>query len=188
MKSYSQTNTLDAPELLRTRPELAEAQLTIVRKGTKWTPERKKLHSSWWNAWDRCTNPDTAGFANYGGRGISVCRRWADFNTFCADMGPRPLGMTLERKDVHGGYSPENCCWATPKAQARNRTNSRRYDYLGESLTLPEWAEKFSLDADMVTKRVRQLGWSVERALTAPRDARGRRPRANAKPDDGSAS
>lgn len=71
--------------------------------------------------WDRCTNENADNFANYGGRGIRVCSRWRDFLAFYADMGLRPDGMTLDRKNVDGNYSKANCTWSTPSEQQRNR-------------------------------------------------------------------
>jgi hypothetical protein len=69
----------------------------------------------------RCTNSKHIGFKNYGGRGIKVCDRWKSFANFLADMGRRPAGLTLERRDNDGNYEPSNCYWATRSEQNRNR-------------------------------------------------------------------
>ena len=70
----------------------------------------------------RCSNPRSKSFAYYGGRGITVCQRWADsFFAFLEDMGPRPEGMTLERKNNDGNYAPGNCKWATLSEQRKNQ-------------------------------------------------------------------
>ncbi len=71
--------------------------------------------------WDRCTQPTTNGYKDYGGRGISVCERWEFFESFLADMGARPDGKTLDRADVNGNYEPGNCRWATRSEQERNK-------------------------------------------------------------------
>jgi len=70
----------------------------------------------------RCELASTNGYARYGGRGIAVCTSWRkDFRVFLADMGERPAGMTLDRKDGDGNYELGNCRWATPKQQCANR-------------------------------------------------------------------
>jgi hypothetical protein len=74
----------------------------------------------------RCFHENNISFENYGGRGITVCARWLEperqgFRNFLADLGPRPVGMTLDRINVQGHYEPSNCRWATPEVQANNK-------------------------------------------------------------------
>ena len=69
----------------------------------------------------RCNNPSNKKYKGWGGRGISVCDRWLKLENFIEDMGERPEGLTIERKDNDGNYEPENCCWATYTTQLRNQ-------------------------------------------------------------------
>jgi hypothetical protein len=82
---------------------------------------RTPTYNSWASMLQRCRNRNHPQYDYYGGRGIRVCERWERFENFLEDMGPCPVGLTLERIDNHAGYGPDNCKWATWKAQANNR-------------------------------------------------------------------
>lgn len=92
-------------------------------------------NSSEYDIWaamiQRCTNPKSPKWDDYGGRGIIVCPRWRDFVNFYADMGARPEGLSLDRVDNNGPYSPENCRWATAAQQRNNRRPQRLRTHCG---------------------------------------------------------
>lgn len=79
-------------------------------------------YNSWQNMKSRCLNLNHPRYCDYGGRGIKVCDRWIhSFSNFRNDMGYRPNGMTLDRIDNDGGYSPSNCQWSTVSEQNTNQ-------------------------------------------------------------------
>lgn len=82
---------------------------------------RTKTYKAWQSMRSLCGNPKNSAFIDYGGRGISVCLRWSDFEKFLEDMGEAPTGRILGRKDINGDYTPSNCRWATYSQQNNNR-------------------------------------------------------------------
>lgn len=93
------------------------------KHGDSFTSE----YSTWANMKDRCLNPNCQSFKNYGGRGITVCNRWLQYENFLADMGRKPSpAHSLDRINNDRGYSPSNCRWATQKEQTNNR---RQFDH-----------------------------------------------------------
>lgn len=87
-------------------------------------------YHSWSGMIQRCTNPNSPKWSEYGGRRISVCPQWRfSFSTFLADMGPKPTDKhSLDRVEVHGDYHPDNCRWATAVEQANNKQKPKRSD------------------------------------------------------------
>lgn len=128
---------------------------------------KSKAFSVWGNMKDRCSNPNSPNFKNYGGRGIIVCDRWRDsFKNFYEDMGD-PNGLTLERIDVNGNYEPSNCKWDTPKNQARNRTNNVLYTYDGKTKCASEWCEEINMPTSTFINRINR-GWSIDKVIETP--------------------
>ncbi len=85
-------------------------------------------YESWVAMRRRCLNPASPSWAHYGGRGITICERWAGrgcFVNFATDMGERPPGLSLDRIDVNGNYEPSNCRWATDAEQAQNQRTTK---------------------------------------------------------------
>jgi hypothetical protein len=134
-------------------------------KDYKDSPE----YTAWVNMIDRCYNPDNESYANYGGRGITVCTQWRNSpKTFIADMGSRPSDRhSVDRLDNRDGgeYSPENCKWRTMKEQGRNRRSNHLVEFRDERRCIAEWAEITGLNWSTIFRRL-ERGWPPERALT----------------------
>lgn len=99
---------------------------TTARLSTKHGSAGRGRKTPEYRAWvqlrSRCNNPHVSNYHNYGGRGIKVCRRWATFDNFLADMGSKPTPKhSVERRNNNRGYSPSNCYWGTRADQSRNR-------------------------------------------------------------------
>jgi hypothetical protein len=125
------------------------------------------LYCVWKTMRSRCKNKSNNRYKHYGGRGISVCKEWESFEGFLADMGDgyRP-GLTIDRIDTNGGYSPENCRWVTQKVQQRNRTNNAVVDSEYGTMTIAELAEVSGINYQTIESR-RWRGWS-DKDLTKP--------------------
>lgn len=94
---------------------------------------------------NRCLNPNAEDFLYYGGRGIKVPPNWMAYEGFLADMGTRPDGTTLERKDGARSYSKDNCCWASRLVQARNRSYTLDLTFNGKTQKVWEWATELRI-------------------------------------------
>ncbi len=96
---------------------------------------RHPLRKTYLGMLERCYYEKHKSYADYGGRGIRVCARWRGlqgFWNFVADMGPRPVGYTLDRRKNELGYEPNNCRWATRRQQCFNKRNNIRVVLGGE--------------------------------------------------------
>lgn len=110
---------------------------------TKHGKDKQREYKAWHAAKQRCTRPEVSAYPEYGGRGITMCDRWIDsFETFFEDMGPCPPGLSLDRIDNDGPYSPTNCRWTTQVVQQSNRRVTVMATHNGETLPLKEWARR----------------------------------------------
>ena len=105
--------------------------------------DNQKIYKVWSGIKQRCFNPNSNRYKNYGGRGISICDEWKNsFETFCkwALENGYKEGLSIDRIDHEKDYEPSNCRWADEITQQNNRTNNTLYEYEGETHTLTEWS------------------------------------------------
>ena len=126
---------------------------------------KTKTYKIWSGMLSRCYTPSATGFANYGGRGISVCDRWRIFDNFIADMGECPEGSSIDRIDANGNYEPSNCRWSSRKEQNRNQRDLVMLTLHGRTQCVAAWGEELGITAGTIHSRIR-YGWDVERILT----------------------
>jgi hypothetical protein len=118
---------------------------------------RHPLYDTWAEMHRRCSDPRRPKYPAYGGRGIRVCDRWSDFETFVADMGRKPTRKhTLDRIDNDGPYSPENCRWATPEEQYRNSSNPAPAEVTlgGRTQSVYWWTKLLGIDYEKIRDAV----------------------------------
>ena len=151
-----------------------QSEIRKAERNRSGTPEHHNMtgtpeYVSWVSARSRCHCPTSGNYRHYGGRGIYMCDAWrGSFAAFFRDMGPRPsLSYTLGRIDNDGPYSPENCHWATRFEQGRNTRQNRFVTINEETLCVTDWAARNHINTAIVWSRI-QLGWSPERAVSAP--------------------
>ncbi len=127
-----------------------------------------KTFKSWESMKQRCLNEHAPDYHMYGGRGIKVCDRWINsFDNFLADMGDRPMDKSLDRIEVNGDYSPDNCRWATREEQEQNKRKTLRFSAFGDIKTVHEWAKQYNLSPRVIIERIK-VGWDAEKALLTP--------------------
>lgn len=148
-----------------------------VRKVEKYRKENVHFHGDrdrrlaniWAGMRYRCFSPTSKLYQNYGGRGITICQEWDDFYSFqkWAFSSGYSEHLTIDRIDVNGPYSPENCRWVTLKRQARNKRETIYLTLDGIQKPMADWADEIGVSWSTLHTRY-LLGWSDERILTTP--------------------
>jgi hypothetical protein len=131
------------------------------RHGMKHTTE----YYIWCHIKERCYSKKSKQYADYGGRGIYMDPQWRrSFLAFYGDMGPRPKGYTIERKNNDGPYASWNCVWATRRQQSLNTRRNIRLTKDGRTQTVDEWAIEMGVPRSTLYSRIRR-GWGLDRIL-----------------------
>lgn len=136
-----------------------------------------RFHDLWRDMRGRCSIPTKTSYKNYGARGISVCNEWEVYEKFKSDMHKSYLKhvkmfgekqTTLDRINVDGNYSKENCRWATYKKQMNNTRRNHKITIGKKTKTMQEWSELYKISHDRVEVRINKLKWDPEKALKTP--------------------
>lgn len=132
------------------------------------------IHRIWIKMILRCTDPTEKSYKYYGAKGVKVCDEWlTDFMCFYNWAKERwAFGLQLDKdllapKKIGLLYSPEYCCFLTPKQNCRNRSNNNIIEYNNEKHCITEWAEILSIPYTTLKARLKR-GWSVEKSFTEP--------------------
>lgn len=134
------------------------------------TPE----HNAWKNLKKRCLNPRDPRYADYGGRGITVCDEWLhDFPAFLAHVGKRPSPeYSIDRVLNSKGYEPGNVKWSTRIEQQNNMRTTTHITAFGKTMTKSQWSRETGLGKTTINWRL-ENGQTFEQALCP---ITGRRP------------
>lgn len=138
---------------------------TNTKHGFNSRANRHPIYDVWANMLRRCENPNHPSYSYYGGRGITVCRRWKAFPNFLKDMLPTyRRGLYIERIDNEKGYSKSNCKWTSPAAQMRNTRRTKLITFNGKTLCLTDWAVLLNIVPSALRTRIDLHG--VKSAMT----------------------
>jgi hypothetical protein len=143
----------------------------VIKQNTTHGDTGKRLHNIWKAMRLRCNWTGDTGYANYGGRGIKVCDEWDNnylkFKQWALSHGYTD-NLTIERKNVNGNYTPDNCMWISPSQQSNNRRNVLHIEYKGTTKKLIEWSEILGISSNVLYERMHCYKWSVKRAFETP--------------------
>lgn len=136
---------------------------------------RSATYSSWVATKKRCTNPRASDYKDYGGKGITICKSWLDsFKNFYLDMGDKPQGLILCRKDKSLGFNKDNCFWGTRLDVQSTAGNVSYLTCYGETKSLHDWAKddrvvSIGLNYGSIKARKNNLNWDDNKILTTPK-------------------
>lgn len=150
---------------------------------------RTPFYCRWINMKQRCDSKDGRNYIYYGGRGITYCKEWENFENFKKDMYESFIShvekhglrnTTLDRIDVNSNYCKENCRWATITEQMNNIRTNRLLTYNGETHTLAEWSKVLNLSYTTLRHRFDRK-WDLEKMFNTPQQIKHYKEKKNAK-------
>lgn len=150
-----------------------------VNRQTKTTHGgvHSRLYSIWRGMKKRCYCENSEAYHNYGGRGIKVCDEWKEsFENFMkwAMQSGYDAKLTIDRIDVNGDYTPQNCKWSTTREQQLNKRNNHLLTMNGVTHPISKWAEITGISKNVLLDRTKR-GWDDEKTLTTPPLNRGKK-------------
>lgn len=152
---------------LRKEMVITRNKTTLKRHGESSkaiTPE----YRSWTSMLCRCFNKNATGYHNYGGRGITVCKRWLTYTNFIEDMGRKPSKQhTLDRINNNKGYCKSNCRWADKTIQSQNSRTNKNITFKNKTMCMAAWERELGMRWGLLHDRFSR-GWTIEQALTTP--------------------
>lgn len=138
---------------------------------TKHGKTGSRLHNIWFCIKSRCYNDNNDAYHNYGGRGIKMCDEWKDnfsaFYDWAISNGYRE-NLSIDRINVDGDYTPDNCRWATDKEQCSNTRRTHFITFDGKTMCLHDWESYLGFSRGTISARINKLNWTIEKALTTP--------------------
>lgn len=146
-----------------------------IERSTKHGQCGTRLYGIWRTMHSRCENPNVSVYHVYGAEGKTVCEEWRDFEPFYQwaiangyDKNAKREKCTLERRDGTKGYSPDNCYWADMTTQNNNRRNNHLITFNNKTQSLAQWSKELNISRAVLSTRLNELNWDIEKALTTP--------------------
>ena len=143
----------------------------------KHNSSNTRLYAIWRSMKGRCSQKNNSNYANYGGRGITVCKEWSGKDGFINfkkwayengfDEAKDGNEQSIDRIDVNGNYEPSNCRWATREEQGMNKRTNRILCVDGKEMTITQWAKLSGVNYTVIESRIK-AGWELKDAIFLP--------------------
>lgn len=152
------------------RERMAEVNTTHGAAKRDAGGRQEPEYAIWKGIVARCFRPTAEHYADYGGRGITMCDEWREsYQAFISYIGSRPSKIhSIDRHPNNdGNYEPGNVRWATKGEQARNTRRNIYVTFGDRTMVVSDWAKEKGIDVKRIYRRLR-LGWDAERAFNDP--------------------